>query len=166
MSTALELVYQYRFLRGKCDAGRGLTVDEIDALSAIESLFSIRGDDDLWECRSHAREKSDLPAQLRNRQLADAVRVVELAPGGMVCRGAPYVEEGTALEVVIDDREIGLSYRFRARVAWRGDDDDDDYRLGLELVGTPVLVRFRSASEEGQGEEFDAAATARFEKAA
>jgi len=164
VSTTLELVYQYRFLRGKCEAGRGLTVDEIDALSAIESLFSTRDADDLWECRSHAREKVALAAQLRNRQLADAVRIVDLAPGGMVCRGAPYVEEGAALEVIIDDREIGLSYRFRARVAWRGDDDDDDYRLGLELVGTPVLVRFRAAGEDSDA--FDAGATARFEKAA
>jgi hypothetical protein len=164
VSTALELVYQYRFLRGKCEAGRGLSVDEIEALGAIESLFSSKADP--AEPRSHARETVDLPAQLRNRSLADRVRVVELAPGGMVCARAPYVDPGTALEVVIDDREVGLSYRFRARVTWQRD-DGDDYVIGLELVGTPVLMRFRASTDDVEdGERFDAATTARFDRVA
>jgi hypothetical protein len=168
VSAALELVYQYRFLRGKCEAGRGLTVDEIDALAAIEALFSSRNDpaEPYFEGRQHAREKVDLPAQLRNRTLSDKVRIVELAPGGMVCAHAPYIDEGVALEVVIDDREVGLSYRFRARVAWRRDDGDEDYVIGLELVGTPVLMRFRATTEDGEQQAFDAATTNRFDKVA
>jgi hypothetical protein len=169
VSTALELVYQYRFLRGKCEAGRGLSVDEIEALHAIEHLFSSGNDpaESYFEGRQHAREKVDLAAQLRNRTLSDKVRIVELAPGGMVCSGAPYVDEATMLEVVVDDREVGLSYRFRAKVAWRRDDGDEDYVIGLELVGTPVLMRFRAATDPGDGgEQFDAATTARFDKVA
>jgi hypothetical protein len=169
VSTALELVYQYRFLRGKCEAGRGLTVDEIDALAAIEALFSSRLDpaEPYFEGRQHAREKADLPAQLRNRTLADKVRIVELSPSGMVVAQAPFVDEGVTLEIVVDDREVGLSYRFRARVAWRRDDGDEDYVLGLELLGTPVLMRFRASTDDGEQQQaFDAATTSKFDKVA
>lgn len=165
MSTVLELVYQYRFLRGKCEAGRGLTIDEIQSLDTLEALFAGQRDpDEILGCRrEHAREPVDLAAQLRNRRLADKVRVVDLGPGGMVCVGAPEVADGTALEVIIDDREVGLSYRFRARVAWHREDGDDAV-LGLELIGTPLLVRFRSASEDG--EQVDAGTTQRFDRVA
>ena len=137
----LDLVYQYRLLLGKCESGAGLDFDEIEALSAIEALFTDSGDDDEWrDRRRFSRETVSLPAVVRGPRLNDPVRVVDLAPGGLVCRSAPYVEEGDLVEVVIDDEELGLSYRFKASVSWLRDDEDDDYAVGLRFVGTPVLI--------------------------
>src|SRR5687767_5067724 len=39
MSTALELLYEYRHLMGKCRSSAGLDMDEIQTLDAIEALF-------------------------------------------------------------------------------------------------------------------------------
>lgn len=146
MGTPLELVYQYRYLIGKCESGRGLEVEEIEQLIDLEALFGVRdrtGDSDLWECRrQYNRERVALAATLRAEKLGDAVTVIDLGPGGLVCTDAPYVEVGTTLEIVFEDLEVRQSYRFRAVVAWRRDQDEEDYVIGLELVGTPLLVRY------------------------
>ena len=39
MTTALELLYEYRHLMGKCRSGAGLDMDEIQTVDAIEALF-------------------------------------------------------------------------------------------------------------------------------
>src|SRR5688572_28722359 len=39
MTTALELLYEYRHLMGKCRSSAGLDMDEIQAVDAIEALF-------------------------------------------------------------------------------------------------------------------------------
>ncbi|RMH41786.1 MAG: hypothetical protein D6689_10060, partial [Deltaproteobacteria bacterium] len=50
------------------------------------------------------------------------------------------------VDVVIDDDECGLSYRFKARVTWvRADAATDDYVVGLAFVGAPVLLRYAPA---------------------
>jgi hypothetical protein len=146
---ALDLVFQYRTLVGKCDAGRGLDIDEIDELTAIEAEFAPTDDDvRAREGRRFRRESVDLEALLKGGPLNDKVRISELSPGGLVCRSAPYADEGQTLEVVIDDHERCLSYRFKARVQWLRDDDADDFQLGLELIGTPVLVHHAPARED------------------
>lgn len=151
MSTALNLVYQYRQLLGKCDSSAGLEFEEIEALTTIESFFarnSRGGDSDLWACRREfIRENVDIEAWLRGPKVADKVRVINLSPDGMVTAHAPYVEEGTVLEVIIDDAELSLSYRFKAEVTWRRPDPNDDYTLGFRLVGTPVLVHYGPAKK-------------------
>ncbi len=150
MSTALELVYQYRHLLGKCEVGTGLTMEEIEALQTIEAVFAAdrSADTDLWQTRrSFSRWEVDLRAELRGNRLADEVRIVDLNPSGMVVRSAPYAERGQTVEIVIDDSELSLSYRFKAVVSWLRDDTDDDFSLGLELVGTPVLVRRHQTSD-------------------
>lgn len=139
---ALDLVYQYRLLVGKCEAGLGLDVDEIISLTAIESAYApeprARPDE-----RKFRRDRVDAHCRLRGAgDLNDRVRLTEIGPGGLVCRQTPFVEEGTLLEVVIDDGEVDLSYRFFARVAWLREDVGDDFALGLELVGVPVLVHY------------------------
>jgi hypothetical protein len=142
--TALDLVYQYRLLVGKCESGVGLDFDEIEALGAIEALFANPTGDDgeatLRGRRQFARERVSIQGVVRGARLNDPVHIVDLGPGGMVCRTAPYMEEGQLLEVVIDDEELGLSYRFKACVSWLRDDVDDDYAIGLRFVGTPILI--------------------------
>jgi hypothetical protein len=147
--SALDLVFQYRLLVGKCDAGRGLEIDEIAALTAIEAQFA-PSDDDIRarEGRRFRRERVDIEAVLKGGPLNDTVRVSELSPGGLVCRAAPYADDGQLLEVMIDDGHRGLSYRFKARVQWLKDDVGDDFQLGLELLGTPVLVHYGQARDE------------------
>ena len=41
---------------------------------------------------------------------------------------------------MISDVELGLTYRFKGRVQWVRE-DGDDYALGFEWSGTPVLLR-------------------------
>lgn len=136
---ALDNVYQYRLLLGKCASGAGLTFDEIEALTALEAAFageaSPRADE-----RRFRREPVSLPAVVRGGRLHDAVHVADIGPGGMVCERAPYADLGCAVEIVIDDVELGLTYRFKARVQWIRE-DGDDYVLGFEWTGTPVLLR-------------------------
>ena len=83
----------------------------------------------------------DFTCRLRGIEgLNDRVRVGELGPGGLVCRQTPFVDEGRLIEVVIDDAEADLSYRFTCRVAWLREDVGDDFAIGLMFVGAPLLV--------------------------
>lgn len=136
---ALDDVYQYRLLLGKCASGAGLSFDEIETLTALEAAFAEdRGPRS--DGRRFRREAVSLPAVVRGGKLHDAVHVGDIGPGGMVCENAPYADVGTAVEIVIDDVELGLTYRFKARVQWLRE-DGDDYALGFEWTGTPVLLR-------------------------
>ena len=67
----------------------------------------------------------------------DRVDVIEIGPGGLVCRDAPFVARGEIVELVIEDGDN--SYRFRARGVWLRD-DGDHYRVGLAFVGMPVCL--------------------------
>ncbi|HUH02539.1 MAG TPA: PilZ domain-containing protein [Kofleriaceae bacterium] len=171
MGTTLDLVYQYRYLIGKCESGRGLEVEEIEQLIDLEAFFGVhdrRGNSDLWECRrQYHRERVDLPATLRGDKLADRVTVIDLGPGGLVCTDVPYVEVGTTLEIVFEDLELRQSHRFRAVVAWRRDQDEEDYVVGLELIGTPLLVRYGPPSAPVQRPvESDDVTTAKLDRVA
>jgi hypothetical protein len=147
--SALDLVFQYRLLVGKCDAGRGLEIDEIDELTAIEAQFAPTDDDiRAAEGRRFRRERVDFEAILKGGPLNDTVRVSELSPGGLVCRAAPYADDGQLLEIVFEDARRALSYRFKARVQWLRDDVGDDFQLGLELIGIPVLVHYGVGRDE------------------
>lgn len=139
----LDLVYQYRVLLGKCTSGAGLTLDEIERFTNLEAGFAAGEDDQrAAEGRRFRRERVTLRAVLRGGELHDSVTVSELAPGGLICRGTPYAEPGTMVDITIDDAETRRSYRFKGRVQWVGDDADDDFRLGIELTGTPVMLRY------------------------
>jgi hypothetical protein len=141
----LDLVYQYGVLLGKCVSGEGLDLDEIERMIDLEATFAA-GEDDrrAAEGRRFRRERVSMPAVLRGGELHDAVTIAELTLGGLVCTAAPYAEVGAIVDLTIDDHDTRRSYRFKGRVAWVGDDADDDYRLGVELIGAPVMIR-RSA---------------------
>jgi len=147
MSTALELVYQYRQLAGKRDTC-GLTMDDIDLMTTIESLFRSAG---AATTRRFDREPVDLVAVLRARGCQDPIHIGDLAPGGLVCTGAPYVEPGDVVEIVIDDAECSVSYRFKAKVTRLEDEPDGDFTLGLAFVGAPLLLRYSPSGRKALG---------------
>lgn len=134
----LDLVYQYRKLLGKCESGLGLDVEEMISLTTLEASMA---EADHRDDRRHRRDRVDFTCRLRGAEgLNDRVRVAELGPGGLVCRQTPFVDEGKLIEVVIDDPEVDLSYRFTCKVAWLREDVGDDFAVGLTFVGSPLLV--------------------------
>ena len=134
----VEVVFQYRTLIGKCDLGFGLDWEEIEQVTAIESAFEPTADDRRMSAgRRFRREPTRLLALLRGDRLNDLVEVVEIGPGGVVIRHAPFVAHGEHVEIVMD--HDNKSYRFHAEGVWIKE-DGDDYRVGLELVGMPVCL--------------------------
>ena len=129
----LETVFQYRTLLGKCDLGCGLDWDEIDAVQRIENAFAA----DRKDGRKFRRQVVELVGIMRGDMINDRVDVIEIGPGGMVCRDAPFIARGEIVEVVLEDGDN--SYRFRARGVWLRD-DGDHYRVGLAFEGMPVCL--------------------------
>jgi hypothetical protein len=134
----VEVVFRYRTLMGKCDLGVGLDWDEIEQVTAIESAFEPSSDDRRMKAgRRFRREPVKMTALLRGDRINDRVDVVEIGPGGVVVRGAPFVASGEHVEIVIEHGD--RSFRFGAEGVWLKD-DGDDYRIGLALIGMPVCL--------------------------
>ena len=132
------MVFQYRSLVGKCELGVGLEWDEIEAVTRIESAFEPTADDRRMKAgRRFRREQVKVSAMVRGDRINDRVDLIEFGPGGAVVRSAPYIARGEQVELVIDNGD--QSYRFRAQGVWLKD-DNDDYRVGLELIGMPVCL--------------------------
>jgi hypothetical protein len=133
----LDLVFRYRTLLGKCELAIGLSFDEIDEMCELEALFAPaeRG----WAPhRRFRRSPVAMPGLIRSEKYNDHVKISQLGAGGLECRGAPYVDEGAHVELVIDVGET--SYRFGAR-ALRVREDGTDYRVAFAFEGIPVLVQ-------------------------
>ncbi|MBS1121596.1 MAG: hypothetical protein H6Q90_3824 [Deltaproteobacteria bacterium] len=140
----VEVIYRYRTLIGKCELGTGLEWDDIEEVTLIESIFApIQDDRRTKHGRRFRRETVKVSAVMRGDRIHDRVEIVEIGPGGMVCRNAPYVARGEQIEIVIEDGDS--SYRFRAQGVWLKD-DGDDYKVGLRLVGMPVCINKVSIS--------------------
>lgn len=134
----VEVVFQYRTLIGKCELGVGLDWDEIEQVTAIESAFEPSADDRRMKAgRRFRREATKLNALMRGDRINDRVEVIEIGPGGVVVRNAPFVAHGEQVEIVMEEGD--RSFRFRAQGVWMKD-DGDDYRIGLELIGMPVCL--------------------------
>lgn len=163
----LDLVFRYRQLLAKTHAALGLTWDEIDLMSQVEGMFASES----FDGRRFRRQAVCLPATMRGDGMRDPIAISELSPGGMICHGAPFVNVGDELEIIIelsasaaepDDLQVpssfalpratsetevapGMhvrSYRFAGTVMWRRDDDDDNYTVGLAFIGIPVVVNY------------------------
>ena len=135
----LEVIVQYRTLLGKCELGVGLGWDEIEQLSGIEARFASND-----RVRRFRRESVKVAAVMRGDRIHDRVDVIEIGPGGIVCRNAPYVARGELVEFIIEHGDA--SYRLRARGVWLKD-DNDNYRIGLEWIGMPVCLHKVALSE-------------------
>jgi hypothetical protein len=141
----LKVIFQYRTLLGKCDLGVGLEWDDIEQVTRIESVFAPTADDRrMKNGRRFRRESVRISAVMRGDRIHDRVEIVELGPGGLVCRNAPYVARGEQIELMIEDGDN--SYRFRAQGVWLKD-DGDDFRVGLALVGMPICLHKVAVSE-------------------
>jgi hypothetical protein len=132
----VDAVFQYRTLIGKSDLGCGLNWDEIDRVGDLEARFAPEENHN-HTTRKYRREATSIEALIRGNRINDRVEIVELGPGGLICRNAPYVAKGEQIEVVVDDGDF--SYRFRAIGKWLRD-DGDDYKVGLAFVGMPVCL--------------------------
>lgn len=145
MTTALELVYEYRHLMGKCTTGVGLDMDEIQAVDTIEALFAEArgGTSDLVTGREA------LAAVMRSEggRVSDRVDVLSLRPDEFVVRGCFWLDSGAPVELRFDDDELLLSYRFRGRVIRTTDETGGLLTAHIRLIGVPVLVRRGPRSE-------------------
>ncbi len=134
----VDVIFQYRTLIGKCELGVGLEWADIEQVTMIESMFAPTTIEHRMAIgRRFRRQPVELSAVMRGDRIHDRVELVEIGPGGLVCRRAPYVARGEIVELVIENG--AKSYRFRARGVWLKD-DGDDYKVGLQLVGLPVCV--------------------------
>ena len=96
----VEIVFQYRTLIGKCDLGLGLDWDEIEQVAAIESAFAPSEDDRRMKTgRSSAARRPSCSALMRGDRINDRVELVEVGPGGLVVRHAPFVARGEQVEI-------------------------------------------------------------------
>ena len=99
----LETIFEYRALLAKCERGDGLDVNEIGRLMEIEADYAPRAEGPRG--RKFRRE------------------IVEIGPGGIVCRKAPYIARGEQVEIVVDTGD--RIYRLRAQGVWLKDDGED-----------------------------------------
>lgn len=148
MSAALELLYEYRHLMGKCRAGAGLTMDEVERVEAIEARFRVGSIPFERPGRSSGDGNSPPPrlaATLRggpHRLWEDKVELVSAHLDHLVVQLAAFTEPGVVMELVVDDLEHRLSYRFKARVVSVADElHQSGQQVVLAIVGVPVLVR-------------------------
>ncbi|MEO6776185.1 MAG: hypothetical protein ABI467_24745 [Kofleriaceae bacterium] len=141
----IETIFQYRTLVGKCELGVGLDWDEIQVISDIErELVRDAGPSG----RRFRREPVAIRGIVRGDRINDRVDIVEIGPGGLVCRRAPFIARGEVVELVINVE--ARSYRFRAVGKWLKD-DGDDYQVGLAFIGVPICLHIAQVSAH----EFD-----------
>jgi hypothetical protein len=140
MVTTLELVYEHRRLAGKCGSGVGLSIEEIQTLTTLESLFAT--DDEL------ARHRVELAALLRGEDLWDRARIVAMGPSGIDLRSGATLSRGDAIEILIEDDELALSYRFRGVVGRTRAQADGTVEASIDFVGLPLLCRRGPKSDE------------------
>jgi hypothetical protein len=136
--TALELAYEYRHLMGKCQSAHGLSMEEALTLDGIAALFA---SDAGAEARGDSIDALSVTLRGQSGRTSDAVRLARVDVDQLEVSGCPWIDVGERVELVIEDAELRLSYRFKARVAWAREQTSAGFLVGLDLLGVPVLVR-------------------------
>jgi hypothetical protein len=151
MASPLELVYEYRHLMGKCQAGLGLTMDEVEVVEAIENLFR-RGSiefDRSGHSNGDGNGKGKVAATrstatLRGgpHKLWDKVELVSGYLDHFVVQVTAFTEPGVVIELLVEDEERRLSYRFKTCVVSVAEElNQTGQQVVLEIIGAPLLVR-------------------------
>jgi hypothetical protein len=138
MIALLEQLYEYRRLLGRCGSDDGLEMGEIQQLAALDAQLAASLDQP---------RPRDVIAVVRGASSDDRVKLVDLCHTTMTIAACPFLDIGAKLDVMIDDEERALSYRFKARVL-RFELDGSGNRITLELVGAPLLLRRRQRTAE------------------
>jgi hypothetical protein len=144
MRGVIELVYELRRLTTRCASSDGLDMNEIEALASLEEALRKVASDELGPMPIGPRPHialGDRLVRLRNGDDDDPVLLAVVGTGGVMVTGAPFVEPGTSIEIVADDPAERRSYRFKGKVTSLEDDDDGRYRVCVELIGAPLLLR-------------------------
>lgn len=131
----LEAVFEYRTLIGKCELGYGLELSEIARVEQIEREYAPKGE--RRHGRRFRRAAVTIDAVIRGDRIHDPVQIVELGPGGLVIRRAPFIARGEEVEIMIEYGQY--SFRFKAQGVWLKE-DGEDYKVGLALIGMPVCL--------------------------
>jgi hypothetical protein len=88
------------------------------------------------------KESNGLTVTVRGAggKLCDEVDLCCMMLERLVVGRSPFVAVGKTLEIVMDDAELMLSYRFVGKVRWTREETDGLVTAGIDLVGVPVLV--------------------------
>ena len=111
-------------------------MDEIQTMDAIEAVLA---DDAAGEVAADMPLTTVLHGS--GGRSTDEVRLSAIRLDVLVLAGCPWMECGAGVEIHIEDAELRLSYRFKARVVWTREEGPEQVEMGLEIVGVPVLVR-------------------------
>jgi hypothetical protein len=144
MRGVIELVYELRQLMTRCASNDGLDMTEIETMATLEEALRKLASTELGPLPLGPRPHvplGDRIARLRDGDDDDPVLLAAVSASGMMVTGAPFYEPGTLIELVLDDPAARRSYRFKGRVTSLEDDSDGRFRICLELVGAPLLLR-------------------------
>ena len=145
MQALLERVYALRRLIGKCEAGIGLSLSEVEELTTLEAEFLSP-----HPGRRFSRPKIHGQVVVRRGERCDEARVVDISGGGLRCMDLPRVASGDIAELKLGSGDGLTSYRFMARARHVLQSDDGNC-VGFEFCGIPVAMRRRARAVPAAG---------------
>ena len=133
MSEMIHTIYQLRLLQEKLASVKGLNMEEVVELEALESEL-----ESPMLGRQYRRLDLRISAMLRYPGKNTLVHVLDLSPGGIRIKGCPGLFTGEITELHLRESEQ-RSYRFRAQVIWIRS-HRREFTAGLRFTGQPMLI--------------------------
>ena len=146
MGELFELVFEYRRLVARRDAGGDLPLADRRRLAGLDLLLgrepaepgdTVEGDAGR---RRHARCEVHLVADLRVDGRVMPVDVVNLGGGGVCVIASEPLAAGARAALRLRAPRSGQVWECIARAAWVSQDDGRTF-AGLRFVGAPVMLR-------------------------